>query len=133
MREKIAEKLDTILKSACGEKEEGEPQVSNRIEFKELQANLSALLYIITEQQTLIAELLNSLLEAGVLTDTALYRVTSAVNNGELTEAVYKDLHKRYTDYFLKTKWLLMSPEEQAVVIEETAKLKTPDDEDEGQ
>ncbi len=130
MREKTAKKVDALLEEACKPEDTSEPDVSNRIDFKELQANLSALLYIITEQQTLIAELLSTLLDAGVLSDASLYRVTSAVTDGELKEAVYRDLHQKYTEYFLKTKWLLMSTEEQNKAIGEVANLNTLDEED---
>ena len=130
MREKIAKKIDSLCK--CNKEVEDTPtsEVPANMEFREIQANLSALLYIITEQQTLIVELLNALLETGALTTSSLYQVTSAVNDSELTEAVYKGLHQRYTEYFLKTKWLLMSTEEQDEVVKGNEGLIPPEDED---
>jgi hypothetical protein len=130
MREKIAKKIDTLLKGNKEVEDTPTTEVPANMEFREIQANLSALLYIITEQQTLIVELLNTLLETGALTTSSLYQVTSAVNDNELTEAVYKDLHQRYTEYFLKTKWLLMSTEEQDEVVKGNEGLIPPEDED---
>lgn len=87
----------------------------DKIDLREVQSNLSALLYIITEQQAVISELLSTLTQAGILSHEGLIRVSGARKDVELTEAVYKDLYKSFIDYYLKTKWMLMSEKERDV------------------
>jgi hypothetical protein len=94
----------------------GTAPVTN-VDMRELQSNLSALLYLITEQHALIAELLSTLLEKGVLDHDSLVRVTAARKDKELTSAVYKDLYTDFINYFLKTKWILMSDEEREAAV----------------
>lgn len=96
----------------------------DKIDLKEVQANLSALLYIITEQQSLISELLSTLVDAGVLSHEGLVRVSKARKDKELTEAVYKELYKDFVSYYLKTKWILMDGEEKERVEQQ---LSNPD------
>jgi hypothetical protein len=99
-----------------------EPDVGDivdKIDLREVRSNLSAMLYLMTEQQAVISELLSTLLEAGILSHEGLVRVSSARKNKELTEAVYTDLHKDFVQYFLKTKWLLMTDAERESTAEE--------------
>jgi hypothetical protein len=97
----------------------------DKIDLRELQANLSAMLYIVTEQQSMIAELLSVLLESGVLTHEALVRVSAAKKDRTLTEPVYEEIYKSFVTYFLKTKWVLMTPEEKAETAQQLG-LNTP-------
>jgi len=95
---------------------EGTASVTN-VDMRELQSNLSALLYIITEQHALIAELLSTFLEKGLLSGDDLTRVSAARKDKELTSAVYQDLYTDFINYFLKTKWILMSDEERDAAV----------------
>lgn len=104
-----------------------------KIDLIEIQSNLSALLYIMTEQQALISELLSTLVDAGVLSHEGLVRVSKSRKDTDLTEAVYKELYKDFVEYYLKTKWILTDEDGRKRVaqqlVDANEKLNSPADE----
>jgi hypothetical protein len=69
-----------------------------------MQANFSALLYVLTEQQALIGRLFKELLEGGQLTGQQLENITDLRDNNAALTPVYADLYKRFAYYYLKIK-----------------------------
>ena len=66
-------------------------------DFQTLQANLSSLLYIITEQHSLIGKLLGQLIDNKLLNPEQLRKITDVHGDKEELNAVYTELHKRRT------------------------------------
>ena len=85
-----------------------------------LQANISSLLFIIANQHALLAEMLNVLIERGVINHEALIRISSAADDLELNDAVYKEIYKDYAKFYMNTRLVLMN-EELRVESEERA------------
>lgn len=86
-------------------------KTSEVLQWQNIQANYSAMMYILSEQQALIAELLEHLLSVGVLDEVGLTRVTGVYGNQEKLNPVYDDLYKRFANYFLKVKHVLQNPD----------------------
>jgi hypothetical protein len=72
-----------------------------------MQANFSALLYVLTEQQALIGRLFMALVDSGQLTSQQLEKITDIYGDGDVLSPVYSDLYKRFAYYYLKTKAVL--------------------------
>jgi len=86
-------------------------QSKDVLQWQNIQANYSAMMYILSEQQALIAELLDHLLSVGVLDDVGLARVTGIYGNQDKLNPVYDDLYKRFANYFLRVKHVLENPD----------------------
>ena len=84
-------------------------EISKKDEFdtKTMQANFSAILYLLTEQQALIGRLLQQLLDSGVVTSHQLNKITDITDGEEGLIPTYTELYKRFATYYLKTKHLL--------------------------
>ena len=72
-----------------------------------MQANFSALLYLITEQQALLGRLLQVLLDNGDINSHQLAKITDITGGDEGLVPVYSLLYNRFAYYFLKTKQAL--------------------------
>ena len=79
-------------------------QEEDSLSWKNMQANYSALMYVMTEQQALIGKLLEELVRGGVINGTQLERVTNIYGNAEILNPAYADLYKRYANYFLRVR-----------------------------
>jgi hypothetical protein len=77
---------------------------------KTMQANFSALLYLLTEQQAMIGKLLQALLDSGVLRSHQLSAITDMEAGDEGLHPTYTLLYQRYAQYFMRTKELLDNP-----------------------
>lgn len=88
-----------------------QPTGEDFLSWQNMQANFSALMYILTEQQALIGKLLEELLKGGHLDSVQLENITKVYGDGELLNPIYLDLHKRYAVYFTRVKELLANPE----------------------
>lgn len=71
--------------------------------FRNVQCNMTAVMYLVTEQQAIIGRLLQELTARGVLTSNGLEHVTDIYGNEELLRPIYDDLFKRYVFYFKNT------------------------------
>jgi hypothetical protein len=72
-----------------------------------MQANFSAILYLLTEQQALIGRLLQVLLETGVVTSHQLNKITDITDGDEGLIPTYTQLYNRFATYYLRTKQIL--------------------------
>ena len=81
-------------------------KVDTDFEFtkEEVQANFSAILSVMTEQEALVAELLSILVEKGILKSADLTKITNVFFDYETLPAIYKDIYKRYAYHFLQAK-----------------------------
>lgn len=95
------------------------PTGEDFLSWQNLQANFSALMYILTEQQALIGKLLEELLKGGQLDSVQLENITRVYGDGELLNPIYLDLHKRYSVYFARVKEILANPSLNAPTVEE--------------
>ena len=93
-----------------------------------MQANFSALLYVLTEQQALIGRLFKELLESGLLTGQQMETITDVYGDGEVLTPVYSDLYKRFAYYYLKIKDLMERAAEVGVKPEVPEDDKEKDD-----
>ena len=91
-----------------------DPPANAPIDQRDLHCNLSALLYLIVEQQAMISEMLSVLVKHSLITTPDLVKITAAKDDVDLNNSWYQDLYLKYVDYFLKTKWSLLTPEERA-------------------
>ena len=84
-------------------------------EFNEttMQANFSAFLYVVTEQQALIGRLLQTLLETGVISAHQLNKVTDIAGGEEGLVPTYNQVYNSFAKYYLRTKLLLDKMEEE--------------------
>ena len=82
-----------------------------------MQANFSAVLYLLTEQQALMGRLLQVLLDNGDMNSHQLEKITDITGGAEGLVPVYSLLYNRFARYFLKTKKLL---EEQGISFPES-------------
>lgn len=87
------------------------PTGEDFLSWQNMQANFSALMYILTEQQALIGKLLEELLKGGQIDSVQLENITKVYGDGDLLNPIYLDLHKRYAVYFARLKDLLANPE----------------------
>ena len=71
---------------------------------EEVQANFSAILSVMTEQEALIAELLGVLVDKGILSSIELTKVTDVHLNHKTLPAIYRDIYKRYAHHFFQAK-----------------------------
>ncbi len=74
---------------------------------KVMQANFSALLYLMTEQQALIGGLLQVLMDNNLITAHQLEQVTDLNRGDEGLTPTYTQLYNRFATYYLRTKELL--------------------------
>jgi len=81
--------------------------------WKNMQANYSALMYVMTEQQALIGKLLEELIRGGVVNSTQLERVTDVYGNAAILNPAYADLYKRYASYFTRVRNMLNDEKEE--------------------
>ena len=88
------------------------PSETEHLEWQNMQANYSAMMYLITEQQALIAELLDQLLQKGVIDEPGLTKVTGVYGDPDKLNPVYDELYKRFATYFLKVKHVLENPDD---------------------
>lgn len=68
---------------------------------KDLQANISALLYLLTEQQVMIGRLLQELERVGALNLDGLNRITETCSDPETRTSIYTEIYNRYAGYTL--------------------------------
>lgn len=74
---------------------------------KVMQANFSALLYLLTEQQALIGKLLQALLDSGALNSRQLENITDLNSEEGGLIPTYTQLYNRFAHYYLRTKQVL--------------------------
>lgn len=79
--------------------------------WQNVQANYSAMMYILTEQQALIGSLLDQLLENGVINQSQLVKITKVYGDQEVLNPVYAELYQRFATYFQRVKDVLDHPE----------------------
>lgn len=79
----------------------------NKFDQKTMQANFSAILYLLTEQQALIGKLLQTLLESGVINGRQLDKVTDIAGGEDGLIPTYTQLYNRFATYYLRTKQVL--------------------------
>jgi len=72
-----------------------------------MQANFSALLYLITEQQAILGRLLQVMLDNGDINSRQLEKITDITEGDEGLVPVYSLLYNRFARYYLKTKKIL--------------------------
>jgi hypothetical protein len=72
-----------------------------------MQANFSAVLYLLTEQQALAGRLLSALLEQGTLTSHQIAKITDITDGEEGLIPTYTQLYNRFATYYLRTKAIL--------------------------
>jgi hypothetical protein len=77
---------------------------------KTMQANFSALLYLLTEQQAMIGKLLQALLDSSTINSHQLTDITDTHSGKEGLTPTYTLLYQRYAQYFVRTKALLDNP-----------------------
>lgn len=95
------------------------PTGEDFLSWQNLQANFSALMYLLTEQQALFGRLLEELLKGGQLDSVQLEKITQVYGDGEVLNSVYLDLHKRYSTYFSRVKDILANPSLNIPTVEE--------------
>ena len=66
----------------------------------DVQCNLSAMVYLITEQQALIGKLLEELVRVGAIKAPGLERITDIKADHQDFNLTYKDVHRRFSNYF---------------------------------
>ncbi len=88
-----------------------------------MQANFSAILYLLTEQQAVIGRLLQVLLEQGTLTPQQIAKLTDISSGDEGLTPTYTQLYNRFAGYYLSTKEVLDAEElkEAAIRLKEAA------------
>jgi hypothetical protein len=69
------------------------------VERKDFQANMSALLYLLTEQQALLGRLLQELIRVGALNNEGLSRITELETDPEGKKTLYAELYTRYAGH----------------------------------
>ncbi len=72
-----------------------------------MQANFSAVLYLLTEQQSLIGRLLQQLMDSNLLNSQQLTKITDISDGDEGLIPTYTQLYNRFATYYLRTKALL--------------------------
>ncbi len=72
-----------------------------------MQANFSAILYLLSEQQALVGRLLQILLESNVIGVQQLAKITDIAEGEEGLTPMYTQMYKRFANYYLRTKGLL--------------------------
>ena len=72
-----------------------------------MQANFSAILYLLSEQQSLIGRLLQTLLESNLINVQQLSQITDIDEGEEGLTPMYTQMYKRFAAYYLRTKGLL--------------------------
>jgi hypothetical protein len=84
-------------------------KVGEKFQFTsaEVQANFSAILSVITEQEALIAELIAILVGKGILKSLELTKITDVFLCHETLPLIYRDIYKRYSIHFLQAKQAL--------------------------
>ena len=87
-----------------------------------MQANFSAILYLITEQQALIGQLLQALLESQVIDSRQLSEITDLTGGEEGLIPTYTVLYNRFATYYLRTKAVLEQGEALAKATEDALK-----------
>ena len=70
----------------------------------ELEANFSAVLSVLAEQETLIAVLLSIMAGKGILKSSELTKITDTYINHESLPPVYSNIYKRYAYHFIQAK-----------------------------
>ena len=80
---------------------------SEEFDPKVMQANFSAVLYLVTEQQALIGRLIRMLLEKGAMNTHELAVVTDITEGEEGLVPAYTQIYNRFATYYLRTKRLL--------------------------
>ncbi len=72
-----------------------------------MQANFSAALYLVSEQQALTGRLIQTLLETNVIGVQQLTKITDIESGDEGLVPTYNQIYSRFANYFLRTKHLL--------------------------
>ena len=85
-------------------KKDQNPNPDIELCWADFQYNMSAALYLITEQQAMIGRLMEELARVGALNTDALVRITNRDADLETLNQIYVDLHKRYASYVLLSK-----------------------------
>ena len=100
-----------------------------------MQANFSAILYLLTEQQALIGQLLQALLESQVIDSRQLSEITDLTGGEDGLIPTYTVLYNRFATYYLRTKAVLEQGEALAKATEEAMKKdedEAPEDPEKG-
>jgi hypothetical protein len=82
------------------------------INYLDIQSNCSALMYIITEQQALLGNLLQELVKNGHISGVQLDKITDMSDKTRNLTPVYSDLYKKFLSYFLHVRDLLLKTRE---------------------
>ena len=72
-----------------------------------MQANFSAILYLLSEQQALIGRLLQAFLEINILGVQHIAKITDIDDGEDGLTPMYTQMYKRFAGYYLRTKGLL--------------------------
>lgn len=79
----------------------------------DVQCNLSAMLYLLAEQQALLGKLLEELSRIGALDHSNLNQITGVKQDSDALTSVYTQLYQQFTNYFLISKKFLESAKEE--------------------
>lgn len=72
-----------------------------------MQANFSAILYLLTEQQAMIGKLFQALLDSHVIDSRQLAEITDTTSEEGGLIPTYTQLYNRFAMYYLRTKQIL--------------------------
>lgn len=72
--------------------------------WNDIQCNLSAFLYVLTEQQATIGRLLEELVRVGALNNDALSRITETTPDAESLTVIYTDIYNKFAKYVALTR-----------------------------
>lgn len=78
---------------------------------KVIQANFSAMLYLLTEQQAMLGKLLQALLDVGALRSHQLDKITDTAEGENGLVPTYNQLYDRFAEYYVRTKAFLDNAE----------------------
>ena len=72
-----------------------------------MQSNFSSILYLLSEQQSMIGKLFQALLDSGVIDSRQLSDITDTSDGEDDLLRTYTQLYNRFANYYLRTKQLL--------------------------
>jgi len=105
----IIDELEAMKDNNPTDEKETPPETG--VEIEDIQANFSALLYLVTEQQATMAFLLQELLDGGRLDLAQITRITDRELQQESITKLYSQIYKKFCYYFLRTKEILENRE----------------------
>lgn len=77
------------------------------VNWEDFTFNMSAALYLISEQQAVIGKLLEELVRVGALNTESLCRITENPSDLESLKSIYEELYDRYSKYVISYKNLM--------------------------